>query len=160
MSKSVGMLKNWAGGDFKLIPVCCGLLLVQWDWNVLLMTLYPCRHSFLPDPGATSGQSLFFLSFILKFFSPLFPFKWNSRGWLIISALHRVFRLLLLFVSCFTFLYILVLVISPIPDEYWRPINTGFKRVTFVRSTTTPFILLSSSAFSDTEHVFCCLWSP
>lgn len=43
-----------------LIPVCYGVLLVQWDWNVVLMTLYPCRHSFLPDLGATSGQSPFF----------------------------------------------------------------------------------------------------
>lgn len=72
-----------------LIPVCYEMLLVQWDWNVVLMTLHPCRHSFLPDPGATSGQSPFLLSFLLLsfpsfpsflsssnfFFPTLFPFK-------------------------------------------------------------------------------------
>lgn len=61
-----------------MIPDCYGVLLVQWDWNVVLMTLYPCRHSFLPDPGAMSGQNCFFFFFHPRKFSSLLCFHLNE----------------------------------------------------------------------------------
>lgn len=65
--------------------------------------------------GATSGQSHSFLSSLLCFH---LSERLLGEVEVVTSATQSVFWVLLRFVSCFTFHYILVPVISPKPDDY------------------------------------------